>query len=462
MRKIKAVLSAIIVMSSVFAATSCSSGSSSSKYDNPMDENKKKTLTEVARESGLLTGELENKKITWLSDWDINPDSTGKKTPADLALFQEIYGGEIIYEGCTFENRLELLSKSVNSGLGYDFFYAGNLDVFPKFTLKDSSYFVPAEDYIDFDSELWKGAKACNDQLIWGGKHYIAVTQATGDNVACVYNRKTLQEAGLDDPADLYADGEWDWDAFEEMLEKFVDNDNNRYGIDGWFFEFGLMNTIGVPPVGIEDGKLKSNIGTEAMERVQNWMYDMYQKGYIAIGYGDYGWEDKPQYIGEGKLLFYPVGLYEFYKEKDQWQEKFGEDVAFVPMPKDPKADKHYIPVGMEGYAFIKGGSNPEGVAKYLDCKRFCIINDEAREIADSIFIDDYGWTEEMVEMREEMNRLGNENPTFDLSKGVSADCGTLLNDSLRLTARGTPWNETYDSISKQVEKYISEVNESA
>ena len=64
--------------------------------------------------------------------------------------------------------------------------------------------------------------------------------------------------------------------------------------------------------------------------------------------------------------------------------------------------------------------------------------------------------------MREEMNRLGNENPTFDLSKGVSADCGTLLNDSLRLTARGTPWNETYDSISKQVEKYISEVNESA
>lgn len=81
---------------------------------------------------------------------------------------------------------------------------------------------------------------------MWDGKHYTAVAQMTGDVVATVYNRKTMQEAGLDDPAELYEKGEWTWDAFQSMLESFVDTDNQRYGIDGWWFEFGLIDTIGV------------------------------------------------------------------------------------------------------------------------------------------------------------------------------------------------------------------------
>ena len=39
---------------------------------------------------------------------------------------------------------------------------------------------------------------------------------------AVVYNRKTVAEAGLEDPAELYADGNWTWDTFQDMLEKFV------------------------------------------------------------------------------------------------------------------------------------------------------------------------------------------------------------------------------------------------
>jgi ABC-type glycerol-3-phosphate transport system substrate-binding protein len=459
MKKLKSFLSAVLMVSATLAAVGCGSSSKSSSYSNPMDENKKKTLTDTAKDSGMLTGELSNKTIKWISDWDINPDGTGKKTPADLALFQEIYGGNVEYIDCgSYENRYTKLTEGIASGAGYDFFYAGNMDAFPKGA---ESLFTANDDYIDYDSELWKDAKSANDQLLWGGKHYVAVAQATGDLV-CVYNRKTIQEAGLDDPADLYKKGKWTWDAFEKMLDKFVDNDNEHYGMEGWWFEFGFMNTIGVPPVGIEKGKLKSYLDDPRMERVQNWLYDIYQKGYIAFSVGDYGWTSRPQYIGEGKLLFYPVGLYEFYKTKDQWTETYGEDVFFVPMPKDPKADAYYTPVGMEAYAFVKGGQNPEGVAKYLDCKRFCITNDDAREVANSIFIDDYGWTQEMVDMMNEVNKLGNEHPIFDLSKGVSEDCGEILDTSLRLTSRGTPWNETFEEINAVVNGYIDDANKSA
>ena len=376
----------------------------------------------------------------------------------ELVVFDEKYGGNIEWISCDFGERYEKLANLISGGDSPDFFYGGNMDAFPNGAVEEM--FVPVDDYIDFDSELWEDVKDVNDSLLWNGKHYCTIVQSTGDKVACVYNRKTVAEAGLDDPAELYENGEWDWNAFENMLDSFVDVKNQHYGIDGWWFEFALMNTTGIAPVSIEDGKLVSNIGDPAMERVQNWLHSLNQKGSIAIGVGDYGWTAHPEYIGEGKLLFYPVGLYEFYNEKEKWIEKYGEDVFFVPMPKDPEADEYYVPVGMESYLMVKGGKNLEGVAKFLDCKRFAILDEDTKEIADQQFLDDYGWTDEMLEMKDEMQKLADENAFFDLSTGVSKDCGDLLDSNLRNSARGTPWNETYDSIYSTVQIYIDEVNE--
>ncbi len=459
MKKIKVIFAAILL--AAFTTAACGNGnSSSSGYNNPMDEEKQKKLLELAEKDAMLTGELENKNIKWLSTWDINADGSGKKTPADLMLFQEIYGGNVEYYRCTDADIYDKLVKSVSSGEGIDFFYGGNMDTFPKCAV--NGLFTPYDDYIDLDSPLWADVKDVNDLLEWGGKHYLAVAQVTGDSVAVIYNRKTISQAGLEDPAVLFANDNWTWDTFQELLESYVDVENQQFGIDSWFYEFGLIDTIGVPPVGIQDGKLVNNIGDPSMERVQNRLYELNQKGLIALCVGDYGYTSRPQYIGENKLLFYPAGLYELYMTPDQWKEKFGEDVFFVPMPKDPEADNYYIPTGMESYAFVSGGQNPEGVAKYLDCKRYCAMTEEASAIADSIFIDDYGWTQEMVDMRATMNQMALENPVYDLSKGVSADCGTLLDNSLRLTARGTPWNETYAEISPVVDEYINDINEQA
>ena len=163
--------------------------------------------------------------------------------------------------------------------------------------------------------------------------------------------------------------------------------------------------------------------------------------------------------MGEGKTLFYPIGLYDFYTEKSQWQAKYGEDAFFVPMPKDPEADEYYIPTGFESYMFVSGGSNPEGVAKYLDCKRFARLDEDTKAMADKQFMEDYGWTQEMIDMKDSMQELAEDNPVIDISRGVSKDCGDLINDDLRLTARGVPWNETYDAMSAAVEKYLDKIN---
>ncbi len=457
MKKMKALISALLVTAMSLSLFACGEEGTSSESYKELDSSKREEINSLVTEDELLTGELENKTIKWMSDWDINPDGTGKNVPTDLAVFQERYGGKVEWHKVTWDNRYEKLAEAINSGEGIDFFYAGNLDAFPKGAVR--GMFQPIDDYIDFSSPLWEDVQEANDAAMWNGNHYMAIVQATGDKVACVYNRKTIEEAGLDDPAELYEKGEWDWDAFQEMLEAFVDPDNQKYGIDGWWFEFGLMNTTGVPAVGLEDGVLVNNLADSSMERVQNWLYDLYNTNCIAIGVGDYGWTAKPQYIGEGKLLFYPVGLYSFYREAPQWQGEFGEDAFFVPMPKDPEADEYYIPVGIESYVMVKGAQNPEGVAKYLDCKRYTLIDEEINAIADQQMIDDYGWTEEMVEMKASMQELADSNPIIDYSTGVSTDCADLLDGYLRNTARGTPWNETYDAIYATLDTYLEEIN---
>ena len=409
-------------------------------------------LAELAKSDERLTGELENKTIKWLSTWDINSDDTGKTTPIELAIFQERYGGKIEWHQTTHSARYDDLANAINSDEGIDFFYAGDWDAFPKGAVR--GMFVPYDDYLDLDSELWADVKDANDSMIWDGKHYVAAVEVTGDNCAIIYNRN--------DPAELFEKGKWDWDAFQDMLSEFVDTSNEHYGIDSWYFEAGLSASTGVPYIGLEDGKLVNNLRNEAIEDYQNWMYDLWQSDYIALGVGDYGWTSRDYYIGEGKLLFYPCGLWTLGMEKSQWSKTFGEDVFFVPVPRYEKADEYYIPANINAYCFVKGGHNPEGVAKFLDCFRFSKVCEGAQEISDQQFIDDYEWTDEMIEMKNKMNEMALEHHNFDFYNGISADVTGVLDSSehgVRAASRGVPWSESVNSIYDQVQNYIDEIN---
>lgn len=471
MKKLK-MLSALLAAGMIGIAVGGCSGEPQPDYtDQAMDEQTREQVATLAAADERLTGQLENRKIKWLSDWDINEGATGKTTPTDLAVFQERYGGEVEWYQCSFEQRYDQLANYINSDEGIDFFYAGNMDAFPKGAIKEM--FVPYDQYIDLDSELWQDVKEVNDALQWKDQHYVAAVQMTGDSCAVIYNRDTVQELGFEDPAALFAKGEWTWDVFQEMLEAFCDVENQKYGLDGWWFESALSATTGVPYIGLEDGRLVSNLTDSNIERVQNFMYDLYTRDCIAIGVGDFGWSDKPAYIGTGNELFYPVGLYSLYSkandtnlkgEKVGWQVTYGENAMFVPMPRDPKADAHYIPANLDSYCFVKGGANPEGVAKYLDCKRVTLLNQDILSIGDQQFLDDYSWTQEMVEMKKAMDELAAENPVIDLKNGVNTDLFTLIDDAgtgIRASAKGTMWNETLSALKDPVQVMLDEANNS-
>ncbi len=457
MKKARICLAVFLICMSTLAATGCKEQESSYKS---LDSATAAEVAQIASEDSRLTGELENKKIKWMATWDINPDSTGKATPIELEIFKSRYGGEIEYYNVDYNTRYESLAMAVAGGEGIDFFSANDLDAFPRGAIKEM--FVPIDDYIDFNDPLFAGVKDTADLFQWNGKHYVLVNDVTGDNCVVIYNRDTIEENGLEDPAKLFAEGKWDWNAFQNQLKQFVDVDNEQYGIDGWWYEGGLSATCGVPYIGIQNGKLVNNLKDPAIERLQNWMYDMGVLNYVCVD--ENGWKEKPTNIGEGKELYYPCGAWALFKEKSQWSAEFGENVMFVPMPKDPNADQYYIPCGLDGYMMVKNGQNPEGVAKFAACKRMAITNERAAEIGTEQLAKDYGWTDEMVQMLHKCHEMAKANTHYDFYNAVSTDVSDILDSNdlggIRSASKGmNKWSESVGAVYSAIDAYIDEYN---
>ncbi|MBQ8176115.1 MAG: extracellular solute-binding protein, partial [Oscillospiraceae bacterium] len=195
--------------------------------------------------SKLQDVELENKEIKWFAHYDINPSGNGASKKVELELFERKYGGSIKWYQTTYENRFNDLSTYVLGGEGIDF-YASDAANLPKGIV--SGMFQAVDDYIDLDSEIWAPTAEAIKTYKFGDKHYMMVTN-TRANYYVYYNKETIEANGLDDPWDLYKAGEWNWDTFKEMLQEFVDEENDQWGLDNWFNEMALAYSAGVPVV---------------------------------------------------------------------------------------------------------------------------------------------------------------------------------------------------------------------
>lgn len=456
MEKLRRLFAAAAALALTVVSVSCNNEGSTNNSNDKLDPATREELASLAAKDERLTGELENKTIKWMANWGFTP-----QTHIDYAVFQERYGGNIEETIVDWDVRYEKLATAINGDEGIDFFPAGDADVFPKGAIK--SMFAPVDDYIDFDSELWKDVKDVNDIFTWDGSHYVICTDVSGGNTVVFYNRKTIDENGLDDPKELFEKGEWNWDTFKKMLDDFVDPENGLYGIDGYWTEAALSLTTGVPYIGLENGKLVNNLKDPSLERVQNFMAELYRDGCV-MDKEQFDWSDKPSFIGEGKELFYPCGLWAVYKSAEEWKKTFGEDLFFVPMPKDPKSDKYYIPATVEGYMMVSGGKNPEGVAKFADCKRAILMNEDLQKIGNDTLVTTYGWTQEMIDMRDKMTEMAIANPVFDFYTGVSSDITDTLDSGeygIRASLQGgVSWAETVSACYSVIDALIQDANE--
>lgn len=481
MKNIKRFLSGAAAFALMFSLAACSDSSGGGETDSaeqttpatttpapqitvsintdPLSEEDAATINDVA---DMLTGELENKTIKWFSFYDpFHATNMGSTKALSLELFEAKYDGEIEYVSTSWETRFSDLSTKIIGGEGIDFTPGSDLDTFPKGV--PNSQFESFDEYVDWSNPLWSEQKNLNDMFELNGSHYVICLQSTAGKVV-YYNRNTIETLGLDDPADLLEEGNWNWDTFKDLLMDYCDVENEQYGLDGWFNEEPLMLTCGVPSIELKDGKLTHNLANANLERVMNFMHDLNSSG-LVLDKNLTGWNVHDEYIGEGKELFYISGLYAAQGAPEIWTATFGEaeDVRFVPLPKDPQADKYYLPAGLEAYMLCRGAQNPEGVMRFMECILAANSDDRTKQIAVEKMKTDYGWTDEMIEMNDKITKLTRENPVYDLHNGSPTDLYDLVDSGdygIRAAFAGVEWSTVRDELIGAVEIYIEEFND--
>ncbi len=465
MKNTKRITAAALALSSLMALTACeqeapvsSSGTSASPVTTAATT--KATMNEedaaAVAEIDIGAQKLENPKVRFLSSWDLNP-AEGQPLSVALEMFQTQYGGEIVFEFTPWDDRYTKLATLVAADDSPDMFSAADMDVFPKGAI--SGMFSPLDDYVDFDSELWAPMKQVNDQFAANGKHYVG---AVNTDAQCVmfYNKKTIEDNGLDDPAQLLADGNWNWDTFWKMMTDFCDRDQQKWATDGWWFEGAFSLTSGKPYIGMEDGKLVHNLDDPMIGKVQDYMLNM-KNADLPFPKSEFAWQVQPNRIATGETLFYPVGTYALYPYNNIIQD-FGnmEDVMFVPMPKCPDADKYYLPAIVEGFSLIKGAKNPEGVGAYLNCAMASRDSEAAKEIGKRQAFDEYGWTQEQYDMYELIRDMTNEAPVIELYNAVNDAVAEYINNPMKEGYNsGASWTQTKEMVRSAVQAELDEAN---
>lgn len=461
-KAITAVMTGILLLNAV----GCSQSSSQRSTDTTTTTSSPQTTTTPAatlREEQIsaiaeieVSGEkLENGTVKFLSSWDINPKEGKPKQPS-LELFETNYGGKIEYIQCTWDDRYATLGKMVAAGDSPDMFSAGDLDCFPQGVV-NNTMFEPMDDYVDFNSELWAPTKEINDLFVFNGKHYVGAT-GTDAGVVMIYNKKTIEENGLQDPVKLLDEGNWTWDTFYDMMVAFNNPSEDKYGIDGWWFEGAISLTTGVPYIGMEDGKIVQNLDNPMIETVQNFMLKL-NKQELPCPKSERGWQIYPSYIGMGKTLFYPCGIWALYvADLSDYGET--EDIMFVPMPRCPDADEYYLPTSITGFTICAGAKNPKGVAAYLESIMLCRDNEAVQAMEQEQIFEDYGWSQDMYDMLLKTRKMTEEHPMIEFYTAVNDTVNDLINNPMKETYNaGVAWSETKESIKMAVQAELDAIN---
>jgi hypothetical protein len=271
----------------------------------------------------------------------------------------------------------------------------------------------------------------------------------------------------LDDPYELWKSGgneEWNWDVFKDMLLEFVDEDSDRWGLDGYWSEQALLFSAGVPFTGIDgNGKLVCNINDPTIEKAMNWQRGLFQDR-LVFPREQFDYTEQPAFMVDGRQLFYIIGSWAANGKPETWRFTIEpDDIMMVPVP-SPAGSVEYQTARTEGFALCVGAGNPDGAARLAECYILSTMNDDAQTLADKKKREEDSWRDELITVNREINELARLYPVVDLSPGVSVDYDSITTnggDETGIRAplnRGTEWSQIREEYSDALFRLLSDV----
>ena len=311
-----------------------------------------------------------SKKLTVLIDWDPSSSWVQGWEQAFRVCYDPDKEIQIEYKVATPGMRASKLAVWKSANQTPDVTYCKPEEAWP--TLVNKGLTQPIDGYVDLSTGFWESDKAIMDSLKINGKNHVAVSSAYGYG-AVVYNPKTMKNAGLTDPRDLFYEGQWTYDKFEEYCKKLTrvnatDPAKSTYGAYFAYYEPFLFSG-GLDLIGYKDGKWVSNLNNKAI--VDNIEY-LRLLGDTGNKYTLTDSSDKTairQMTISGQLGFYVTaespGL-EFTGD-----ELYRDVLRYVPIPHNTAlSDTYYHGGVIDGWMLLNGAKNPVAGMAYASAVR--------------------------------------------------------------------------------------------
>ena len=226
---------------------------------------------------------------------------------ANLKRVEEKYNVRLEYVNLTWNGIMESINTSIMAGSPDCDIYEVDLQFGVPAVM--SGYAMAIEDYAKPDDDIF------TEQIVYRyldipgmDKHYMFQGAAIDLGAYPLgFNVSLIEEAGLDNPQDLYDRGEWTWNKFAEylrILTKDTDGDGNpdQYGLTGWWttmFNYLLMSNGAHVASGSQE-MLSSPATIEVLE----FMYQIYQTDKTAKPWNQDDW-DANNVFKDGKVAFW-------------------------------------------------------------------------------------------------------------------------------------------------------------
>lgn len=448
-KKILAGLSAVVLTASMTACGGSSDeGSADAGTESTVTTTEATEWTgdnievEALNESNTLDVDISGQTLKWLGTYDLNPTNDSPERSPELALFEDTYGAKIEYQPTTSDKRFDDLATAILGGTPPDIFVY-EWRTFP-YDISKNQY-QPIDDLVDWDDPKWADVKDTADQFTYNGQHYIApLGYAFNDTQVLMYNKTTIENEGFEDPYELYLAGEWDWDAFTDMMKTFVESGTEeRYGIGGWWAN-AFVYTCGDTIVTYDGTTFTNNIRSEKIERAQAEIKDIFVNNLVKRG-----WIGGEAAFVDDSLLFYSMGTWAYNAAS---LSRPDDVIQIVPFPKDPESDTYYVSNKVNAYMWVKGSTNADCVKAWFDCNRTVNYDDTYKQATkDKFLANNEGWTSEMYDLVMDFYDDTKFTQAYDYGYGLSTD----MSDTIMTTLYEGCVNELYeDWISAREEYY--------
>lgn len=243
--------------------------------------------------------------------------------------------GEIVWEKSGWDEAGEIaLNRIMADDSDYDVYILREFDaigmmakgsLFPVSDILPSSYF----------ENIHPQTKKLVEKMEYNGKHYSFSNYFRYKTVnGFFFNLDIIEEAGLENPYDLYEDGEWTWEKFADMAEKLTQDTDNDGEVDQWGIDNlpydRLVYSNGASIIEKVDGEYKVVIDSEESLETFEFMTDIND----IIG-GE--WSN--ELFVNGQAAFSTGELFHLDKS-------FEFEYGVLPFPKGPSGEQDAVPVG--------------------------------------------------------------------------------------------------------------------